>query len=63
VVRNTDRTISVYTVLRDLNYQLKQLCRRNRDASYATRANRERLLTQIADQLHALGYRGMGGGH
>jgi len=60
VVRNTDRTISVYTVLRDLNYQLKQLCRRNRDGSYATRANRERLLTQMADQLHALGYRGMG---
>jgi len=46
--------------LRDLNYQLKQLCRRNRDGSYATQHNRERLLSLIADQLHALGYRGMG---
>jgi len=46
--------------LRDLNYQLKQLCRRNRDGSYATQRNRERLLSLIADQLHALGYRGMG---
>jgi site-specific recombinase XerC len=47
-----------YTV-RDLNYQLKQLCRHNRDGSYATQRNRERLLSMIADQLHALGYRGM----
>jgi len=46
--------------LRDLNYQLKQLCRRNRDGSYATQRNRERILSLIADQLHALGYRGMG---
>jgi FKBP-type peptidyl-prolyl cis-trans isomerase 2 len=46
--------------LRDLNYQLKQLCRRNRDGSYATQHNRERLLSLIADQLHVLGYRGMG---
>lgn len=46
--------------MRDLNYQLKQLCRRNRDGSYATQRNRERLLSLIADQLHALGYRGMG---
>ena len=45
--------------VRDLNYQLKQLCRRNRDGSYATQRNRERLLSLIADQLHALGYRGM----
>ena len=45
--------------MRDLNYQLKQLCRRNRDGSYATQQNRERLLSLMADQLHALGYRGM----
>ena len=45
--------------MRDLNYQLKQLCKRNRDGSYATQQNRERLLTLIGDQLHALGYRGM----
>jgi hypothetical protein len=45
--------------LRGLNYQLKQLCRHNRDGGYATQRNRERLLSMIADQLHALGYRGM----
>ena len=45
--------------MRDLNYQLKQLCRRNRDGSYATQQNRERLLSLMADQLHALGYRAM----
>ncbi|MCB1863662.1 MAG: integrase, partial [Gammaproteobacteria bacterium] len=45
--------------MRDLNYQLKQLCRRNRDGSYATQQNRERQLSLMADQLHALGYRAM----
>jgi hypothetical protein len=45
--------------VRDLNYQLKQLCRRNRDGGYATQRNRERLLSMIADQLQALGFRGM----
>ena len=42
--------------MRDLNYQLKQLCERNRDGSYATRADRERLLTLVANQLRELGY-------
>jgi hypothetical protein len=45
--------------VRDLNHQLKQLCRRNRDGSHATQRDRERVLTLIADQLFALGYRGM----
>jgi hypothetical protein len=45
--------------MRDLNYQLKQLCLHNRDGSYATQSDRERILTLIADALHALGYRGM----
>jgi len=45
--------------VRDLNHQLKQLCRRNRDGSHATQRDRERVLTLIADQLHALGFRGM----
>lgn len=45
--------------MRDLSYQLKQLCRHNRDGSYATQTNRERMLALIADQLHALGFRGM----
>ena len=42
--------------MRDLNYQLKQLCHRNRDGSFATQADRERLLTLVADQLHELGF-------
>ena len=45
--------------MRDLNYALKQLCRRNRDGSYATQADRERLLDQIADQLEEMGFRQM----
>ena len=45
--------------MRDLNYQLKQICRRNKDGSFTTQRDRERLLTQIADQLHELGYRHM----
>jgi integrase len=45
--------------LRDLNYQLKQLCRHNREGSFGTQAQRERQLTLVANQLHELGYRGM----
>ena len=45
--------------MRDLNYDLKQLCRRNRDGSYATRADREHILDLIADQLHEKGFRHM----
>ncbi|MGH8608507.1 MAG: phage integrase N-terminal domain-containing protein, partial [Gammaproteobacteria bacterium] len=43
--------------MRDLNFELKQLCHANRDGSYRTQADRERTLAQIANQLHALGYR------
>ena len=45
--------------MRNLNYQLKQLCRRNRDGSYTTQRDREYHLTLIADQLHALGFHHM----
>ena len=45
--------------MRDLNYQLKQLCRDNRDGSYGTQVQRERMLTLIANQLHGVGYRRM----
>jgi len=48
--------------MRDLNYELKQLCHRNRDGSYATQRDRERVLDRIANQLHELGYRHMGAG-
>ena len=42
--------------MRDLNYRLLQLCRRNRDGSFATRARRARELDLCARQLHELGY-------
>lgn len=45
--------------MRDLNYQLKQLCYQNRDGSYATQAQRLWLLSLIANQLHSLGFRQM----
>ena len=45
--------------MRDLNYQLKELCRKNRDGSYATQAQRLALLSLMANQLHELGYRQM----
>jgi hypothetical protein len=45
--------------MRDLNYALKQLSLRNRDGSYATRANREGMLALIADQLEEMGFRHM----
>lgn len=48
--------------MRDLNYELKQLCHRNRDGSHATQAARERILTQIANQLHEMGFRHMQAG-
>jgi hypothetical protein len=45
--------------VRDLNYQLKQLCLHCREGSFDTQAKREWMLTQMADQLHELGYRHM----
>jgi site-specific recombinase XerC len=45
--------------MRTLNYLLKLLCHRNRDGSYATRADRERMLALFANQLHELCYRHM----
>ena len=43
--------------MRDLNYELKQMCERNRDGSFATQAARERILSQLATQLHQLGFK------
>lgn len=45
--------------MRTLNYQLRQLCKNNRDGSYATQAMRSRMLSQMADQLCDLGFRKM----
>ena len=45
--------------MREFNYELKQLCQRNRDGSYSTRANRERILDLIANQLQEMGFKRM----
>ena len=45
--------------MRELNYELRQLCQRNQDGSYATRRDRGRILDLIADQLHQLGFKDM----
>lgn len=46
----------------DLEYDLKGICRRNRDGSYVTQAQREQRLRQIARDLDRLGYRNMRAG-
>jgi integrase len=43
----------------DLTYELRQLCRRNRDNSHETQAGRLNGLTLIARQLRELGFRQM----
>jgi hypothetical protein len=43
--------------MHDLNYELKQLGLRNHDGSRAARANRAHMLSLIANQLYALGYK------
>ena len=45
--------------MRDLNYQLKELCKENRDGSYGTQRRRAWLLSKIANELHELGFRRM----
>lgn len=42
-----------------LNYELKQLCHRNRDGSFGTQADRLRILNLIADQLHEAGFKNL----
>ena len=41
----------------DLEHDLKQICRRNRDGAYMTRVQREQRLRLIARELHGLGFR------
>jgi len=45
--------------VKDLNYQLKRLCRQNRDGSFGTQNGRWHMLDLMATQLHDLGYRRM----
>ena len=46
--------------MRRLNYELKRLGQQGRDGSYATQAKRARTLSQMADELYALGFHQMG---
>jgi len=48
--------------MQDLNYELKQMCQRNQDGSFATRRDRERILDRIADQLRELGFKDLRAG-
>ena len=45
--------------MRDLNYQLKNLCEHNKDGSHNTQGNRHQLLQTMANHLFELGYRRM----
>ena len=49
--------------MRDLNYELRQLCRRNRDGSYATQRDRQHILMLIANQLNEMGFRHLRAGN
>ena len=41
----------------DLTYTLRALCKRNRDGSHATQADRLRILTLASRQLREAGFR------
>ena len=45
--------------MKDLNFQLKTLCERNRDGSHATQADRHQMLQTMANHLNEMGYRRM----
>ncbi|MET1256989.1 phage integrase N-terminal domain-containing protein [Aliikangiella maris] len=46
-------------IMRELNYDLKKMCARNKDGSYSTQSSRGRRLQKIANILHEKGYRKM----
>ncbi|MEM8814540.1 MAG: phage integrase N-terminal domain-containing protein [Pseudomonadota bacterium] len=46
--------------MKNLNYQLKQLCHQNRDGGFSTQSQRAWQLSLIANQLEELGFRRMG---
>ncbi len=43
--------------MRDLNYQLKNMCSRNKDGSFSTQSNRQKILFLMANQLYEMGFR------
>lgn len=42
--------------MRDLNFQLKNICKHNKDGSFSTQAARQRSLDLMANQLHEMGF-------
>lgn len=58
-MRSPKLTEHLSRTMKNLNYQLKQLCKNNRDGSYGTQTARSRILGLIADQLETLGFRRM----
>lgn len=54
-----DAPIDTETDMRDLAFELRQLTQRNRDGSFATPADRQRMLSLMAEQLHEGGFRHM----
>lgn len=46
--------------MKKLNFELKNLCRRNRDGSHSTQATRHETLQQLAGELDKLGFQHMG---
>lgn len=45
--------------MRELNYELKKLCIRNKDGSYSTQSSRQKRLQKMANILHESGFRKM----
>lgn len=45
--------------MKNLNFELKNLCHSSKDGSYATQAKRLSTLQQCANQLHEMGYRNL----
>jgi hypothetical protein len=58
-MRSPKLTEHLSRAMKNLNYQLKQLCKNNRDGSFGTQSNRAWLLSLMANQLHDLGFRRM----
>ncbi len=56
---DADDTPDTESEMRDLAFDLRQLTHRNRDGSFATQADRQRMLSLIAEQLHELGFNHM----
>jgi hypothetical protein len=50
-------TANTETDMRNLAFELRQLTQRNRDGSFATQADRRRMLSLMAEQLHEGGFR------